>query len=353
MKTLKKVFLAIGGLALFGSAFSIGFVVKQAQQAAETKAETSKHEKIKLQLSSSYWGKETAYYTAYIWGGTNGATWPGIDLGSGSGTDILSGDIPAAYAGYTHIIIARFKEAAHSTEWNRWNYFDSNAMGSSEQYNYFVNTAWDSCNSEAWDYTLTKYSVVDGVQNQTALGTDKITKESFTPSDPAAIDGHDFRGWYRDSALITPYVAGTNSGDFSLYARFTRTCATYASFFLAETDSQCAAKSVTEAKWTSLKNAYLDMSSTEQGYLTTAVIPVGETAYNAAADIEKCAARYKEIVKSYSFNNFANRTDVSGAAIVKNTVVDDSGMTYLLGALVVLSAAAAGGYFFTRKRKHI
>src|SRR5574344_1274037 len=150
MKNFAKIALALGGISAVCAGFAIGTMTSTNKGAEPAKATDSYtcHSKIYLKLNATDWGSATAYYTAHIWGGATGTTWPGIDLGSGSGTDVLSADLPSTYDGYTRIIIARFKEAEHSTEWNRWQWFNSNSF-TANSYNYFTNSnAWDSCDSD-------------------------------------------------------------------------------------------------------------------------------------------------------------------------------------------------------------
>lgn len=116
---------------------------------AEAASKPSTVKIIGLKLSGSYWGQAGAYYTAHVWGGSKGTTWPGVNFDnnaqvSGDGK-IVYADV-SAYTGFTNIIIARWNNSSHSTEWNRWEgSFSANAD------NFFTNNGWTSC-SVSKDY---------------------------------------------------------------------------------------------------------------------------------------------------------------------------------------------------------
>jgi hypothetical protein len=148
----------------------------------------------------------------------------GSYLGQGTGTAELSVAIPTANAGYTHIIICGWSEAAHSTEKVRSNYFDSNGMTSSEQYNYFTNDGASSCSSstksEATGNSISEYAVVDGVAEATAYTTETAySNANFTPTN-ATRAGYTHGGWFTDAACTTAYVAKTWTAAGTLYAKY-------------------------------------------------------------------------------------------------------------------------------------
>jgi LPXTG-motif cell wall-anchored protein len=354
MKKVTKLLLALGGISAVGAGFAGGMINNSVKAAEPVKADTSSytcHSKIYLKLNASYWGQATAYYTAHIWGGANGTTWPGIDLGSGSGTDLLSADLPSTYAGYTHIIIARFKEAAHTTEWNRWAWFNSNSF-TANSYNYFTNAnAWDSCDSDLASI-VTKKSVTVEFGNQTPvdLGTELAfaSNASFAPTTPTPGSGYEHRGWYVDQALNNAYAATSVTEDTTLYAKYTMTEETYATDFLSRTNTECSAGNVSSTTWSSLSDAYDTMSGAQQTSFKDAELA---GVYASGTTVQKAAARYNEIVKRYGYTNFAGRT-VNGAFTVAKASDPDSSSALVLGGLVAAAILAAGGYFFVRKKKN-
>jgi len=355
MKKFTKLLLALGGISAVGAGLAVGMVNNNAKVAEPVQAETTSGlSKIYLTLNSSYWGQANADYYAHVWDGTNGTTWPGISLGSGSGTATLSGDV-GTYSGYTHIIISRWAPGTSDftgNPWNKWNYFDSTAMTSAELYNAFSNTAWDSCTSSV-TYTISEKSelVEFGIQTATSLGFESVASGSaFTPSTPAAKDGYEFQGWFSDTALENAYGSNvTITSDATIYAKYTMTEETFATHLLSNTDTECASKAVALSTWANLKTGYLTMSDTQQNAFRDA--PLAAT-YDSGTTVQKAAARYNEIVKAYGYENFANRS-VSGASIVSKNTNNDSSSTIALGGLAMLAVLAAGGYFFVRKKKSI
>lgn len=215
--------LAVGGV----SAGLIG-----ASKAAPVEATTPTYTKIYLKLNATYWGQATAYYTVHIFGGDADTTWPGVDLGGGSGTDLLSADIPTAQAGYTGVTLVRWQEAAHTTEWNRAELKNFTA----EQYNYFTNTAWDAVTGStlAATHNVSEYAVVGGAKEATAFKTEIAGSEAFAPSATYRA-GYTFGGWFTDEACTASYTAAVLSADTSLYAKFTACVATKYFYFQSMT----------------------------------------------------------------------------------------------------------------------
>jgi LPXTG-motif cell wall-anchored protein len=358
MKKLGKIALALGGLSAICAGFAVGTIASTQKAADAVKAEdTTGLSKIYLTLNSSYWGQANADYYAHIWGGTNGTSWPGISLGSGSGTTTLSGDV-GIYSGFTHIIISRWSPGTTVftgtgvNPWNEWNYYDGTAMDTAEKYNWFSNTAWDSCNSAVKFTILEKSKIVEfGIQDPVSLGFESVaSSSSFSPSTPAAKEGYEFSGWFSDSTLNNAY--GTNvtvASDAIIYAKYTMTEETYASDFLAKTDAECASKAVTSETWTSLSDAFYTMSATQQNSFKIAELPA---TYETGTTVQKAALRYKEILKKYTaLTNFVGRTDINSASAVLKTDNHDSSSTFVLGGLGVLAILAAGAYFLVRKKK--
>jgi uncharacterized repeat protein (TIGR02543 family) len=235
-----KTMIAIGVGTLAVGATSLAVVAKVG---SNSQIDATSYSKIYLKLNASYWGANTYYYTAHIWGGTGDTSWPGLDLGSGTGTDELSVAIPSGNAGYKHIIICGWNESTHKTEKVRWNYFDSNAMSEGEQYNYFTNDGASSCSSstktEGTTYTCTEYAVVDGVKESSALATEScVSTASFTPTNVSR-SGYKLNGWFTDEACTTAYVAAAPTADFTLYAKYTAIVIDSYVYFSAPSWSEC------------------------------------------------------------------------------------------------------------------
>jgi hypothetical protein len=216
MKTKGKLILGLGTAALMIGGVSIGLV--RANAAQPVKATTQTHTTLYLQLNSSYWGQATAYYTAHVFGGDNNTTWPGLDLGSGSGNALLSVTIPAAQAGYTGVTFARWADAGHSTQWNQAELKDFSA----EQYNCFTNTAWSSVTGSVIEtYTVTERAVKDGaIDSGTSWSEMASSSSAFTPSNHH-IANYAFGGWFTNSACTAAYTATTLSANTTLYAKYT------------------------------------------------------------------------------------------------------------------------------------
>ncbi|HNX15943.1 MAG TPA: starch-binding protein [Bacilli bacterium] len=144
---MKKIWKGLGAAIFsFGliTAGMIAFDSSKEAQAAE--ASSSISDNVYVELDSSVWGSVAAYYTIHYWGGSNGSTYPGTPLNGG---EIASGNIVISATwdtGSTHVIIIRWGDAAHTSEWNRWSYFDANSF-TAGSYNYFKNDGWASCAS--------------------------------------------------------------------------------------------------------------------------------------------------------------------------------------------------------------
>ena len=131
-----------------------GLIVKSAQENApvekvEAASKPSTVSTIGLRLNGSYWGQAGAYYTAHVWGGSTGTTWPGVSFDDNNkvsgGGKVIYADV-SGYTGFTHIIILRWNDEAHTNEGNRWSYYDGNTF-SANAYNFFDNDGWGSCSS--------------------------------------------------------------------------------------------------------------------------------------------------------------------------------------------------------------
>ena len=186
---------------------------------------------IGLRLSGSFWGSADAYYTAHVWGGTAGTTWPGVAFDgnakvSGSGK-IIYADV-SAYTGFTNIIIARWKEAGHSTEWNRWtlNSFSANS------YNFFDNNEWSSCNKSkdydpgyylfgAWGGDNSKFNIANAIASDASPVSGNVASWSsvtFTQSDYFKVAYYNMGGGinYQNNGFSgNHYGFGWNSADYA------------------------------------------------------------------------------------------------------------------------------------------
>jgi len=216
---MKKKNLVLGlALCLGAMGVSTAFL-SRTKPAVQTEATSVSH--IYLKLDTTTWGSAEAYYTAHLWGGTSETTWPGLDLGTGSNGAELSVVLPSANKGYTHLILARWKDDEHTTEWNRVQV----DLASAEQYNYFTITNWSavesSLSTEGTDYTVSEYKVTDGTVGATVSRTETANSTvTFTPAD-YFVSGTVFGGWYTDSACTAAYTATTLTGDTTLYAKYT------------------------------------------------------------------------------------------------------------------------------------
>ena len=211
MNLFKKALIAVLGLGLVVAPSTVDKVEEVEAAAGGTAT---------LKLSSSIWGSASAYYSIHYWGGDTSTNWPGNKFNGGASA---KGDVEIT-ANYdetsTHCIIIRWSSSSYSTEWNRWDWFDSNTM--TTPYNYFTNTAWDSCSSKyvasevvKEEYTYTYY---DG---DTVLGTDTLVEGDSWGSKFYEKEGYEFKGWYTDSAFTTEYADGsTATANTNLYAKY-------------------------------------------------------------------------------------------------------------------------------------
>ena len=220
MKKLFKKFagLMMGLLAVAGLA-GIGANSNE----APVKAEAIEQGKCVLKLSSSYWGQASAYYTIHYWGGDTSTSWPGEKFNGGSSAK-GNVEITANYdVTSTHCIIVRWGNSGCTTEWNRWSYFDGNAM--TTKYNYFTNTAWDSCSSKYVEpevpvetYTVTYYDGDKKLDETSGLST-------FSGIDLNAINaipgGKMYEGWYLEPTFTTKISSGTKlTSNISVYVNW-------------------------------------------------------------------------------------------------------------------------------------
>lgn len=216
---MKKLFKKFA-IAMIGLLTSVGVANMSSSNNKAAVAEAASVSTATLKLSPSYWGSASAYYTIHYWGGNTSSTWPGSPFNNG---EAASGDVEIT-ADYditsTHCIIIRWNNSSFTDEGNRWDYFDGNSFGTGVQYNYFTNTAWNSCSSKYVAPPSTTYVVklYDGEDLKKSEDVAEGTK--YVPSFYEK-EGYRFDGWYTDASLTTAFVKGTAiTGDTNLYAKY-------------------------------------------------------------------------------------------------------------------------------------
>ncbi len=99
------------------------------------------------------WGSGDADYYIHMWGGatTDDTAWPGTKFVASTGNASNQLVIEDASLSNTNIIISRYKTGSTSFPgsiggdyWNRWDYYDSNAIDL-KKFNMFVNNEWSNC----------------------------------------------------------------------------------------------------------------------------------------------------------------------------------------------------------------
>lgn len=345
---IKKT-LFLGLTALFSCALGVS-VASFAGNNEIAEVQASSTDKVYLELNSSIWGQADAYYSIHYWGGSGTAsTWPGIKLGKGSGNDILSGTWdPTA----THVIITRWKNDAYNgdggEEWNRWKWFDEKSFTSGD-YNYFKNTAWDSCDS-SYKYEVTKH--VNG-----NVSTELVDKDTlYSPADPSE-DGI-FHGWYTDSSFTTPYAATNLNSDLELWAKLDSTddvnsAVTYAQTFNNTFSQVCQADGSTSktdlsTSWSNLESNFNNLSSSVQNILKDA------TDSYPKEDIVTFIEKYNFIYQKYG--NELNLSNFLGKVYSSNTIrLITDGVDNSLMIIVLISSIAAistiGALLVLKKKK--
>ncbi len=213
---MRKIFRKFATVML-GLLTSVGIVSAINNTDGATSAKAADASKATLKLNSNYWGQADAYYTIYYWGGNTTPQWPGNNFNEGkaaSGNVEITADYDLSS---THVIIVRWGDASHNTEWNRWSYFDQNTM--TEQYNYFTNTEWTSCTSSL---VLPTNSFTVNLYDGSVLKKTEEVVEGLTYS-PSFYEkeGYRFDGWYTEPELINQFIKGTAiSSNTNLYAKY-------------------------------------------------------------------------------------------------------------------------------------
>jgi len=224
--TLKKITTAILSTVMIGGVvFSVASRNDFSPDDTPVQASSSISDTVYLELNSGIWGSASAYYTIHYWGGSNGSSWPGVAF---NGNTAASGNVVISATwdtGSTHCIIVRWQESGHTTELNRWNYYDANSF-TAGAYNFFTNDGLSSCasslvyentgsiyfgNSDSWTdvYAYTWHPLHSPIKTLGAWPGTKITDIS---SD-ITFDG--LLGLYRISlnkALDTMIIFHNNSG---------------------------------------------------------------------------------------------------------------------------------------------
>lgn len=209
---MKKITTAIITTLTMGSILGVGF---SASTVNAKQASAATNNSVYLETVSSYWAQASAYYTIHYWGGSNSTSWPGksfTDSGIKNGTHtVYKADWDPSS---TNVIVVRWKDSAHTTEWNRWDWFDKNSFKAG-QYNYFTNDGWSSCNSKYASVLTTNY---DGKETKSFV-FDQEKHNPSNPSKPSSTAQYaDF--WYTDAGCTTKYD-GNASGkeDLTLYGK--------------------------------------------------------------------------------------------------------------------------------------
>jgi len=146
MASRKLIATAIVTVLSASSFIGIGSQLVDSQNAEPAKASSSISDTVYLELNSNYWGNYPAYYTIHYWGGDSSSSWPGAnfnDNNSASGNAILKATWDTSS---THVMIMRWSDSSHTTEWNRWEYFNANSFAAGS-YNYFQNDVDSNCAS--------------------------------------------------------------------------------------------------------------------------------------------------------------------------------------------------------------
>ena len=201
-------------LLVIASVFGIFAVANNSTKEAEAASGT-----VTLKLDASIWGSADAYYSIHYWGGETSTSWPGNKFNGGKAAkgavEITANYDPTS----THCIIIRWGNSGYSTEWNRWDYFDNNTMGS--QYNYFTNNGWNSCSSKyvapEVTYNVNFYNSA-GTLHKTVEVPDGGTFEPVFIEE----EGYVLEGWYTDSNFSNKIEKGAAiTSDLDVYPKYT------------------------------------------------------------------------------------------------------------------------------------
>lgn len=133
---------------------------------------------------------------------------------------------------------------------NGYNWFDSGV----NFYNQFRNSDNDNTilisgsfddgfSAQAYGW-YNKYAVHTGVDNNTI--NYYFAGKDFVPSDPAAVDGYTFVGWYTDSSHSTKWTSGSQTTDTNLYAKYVHKTSGY---YLVGNDAFKTEMGTTGAAW--------------------------------------------------------------------------------------------------------
>jgi uncharacterized repeat protein (TIGR02543 family) len=312
---INRIITALTVVAVAGAGISVGTVVgnNEAQEADAVSTST-----VYLKLNSSYWGQATAYYTFHCWGGSSGTTWPGFSIGSGSGSDLLSLSLDSAYQGFTGFTIVRWKEAAHTTEWNR----AENSGFSSYSYNYFSNTAWGVVTNNA-AYVVSFNGNEGTIGGSPTASQVIVSGGSFTSPGTMTRTGYTFNKWNTSSdGNGTDYTTSSAiTSDVTLYAIWTQNVTQYTVSF----DSQ-GGSSVSSQTINSGSTATEPTAPTYSGYrfLGWYTASSGGTAYSFSTAVTSSFTLYAHWIAQYTvtFNSnggsvVASLTCDAGSSITK------------------------------------
>jgi uncharacterized repeat protein (TIGR02543 family) len=368
MKSLSKLFLGLGGLAAvcggvaFGTAHSIG---ERVDPVIADAVNGNKRFTI-LFDQSSFWTADNAIikvtYSAAgavtITKDTDFAVAGNYDdngtIKSRSNFNVVTIEANTFYAlsmvvdittfTYSNFYFDRINPTDGTTSWNNsgWILSPSNVKNGTD--NTYLCNASSNFSAYGLYYKVTLHT---GVALGTANSALAYGGSTYSPADPAAVDGYDFKGWFTDSGLTTAYSPTTLTGDYNLYAKYEMNTTGFSNDVLSKTATECASGAVAPSTWNTLSTEFTALSSSYQNAFKIA------DAIDTGTTIQQAAARYDFISKKYKYTNFALRsTAYQGSASVAISSSSDKGATAVFAGLALVSVAAAGGYFFIRK-KHV
>ncbi|HNX15940.1 MAG TPA: starch-binding protein [Bacilli bacterium] len=382
MNTRKLVAGLIVSILGVGSLVGVGTQIVSSRQAEPVQASSSISDTVYLELDSGIWGSASAYYTIHYWGGSNGSSWPGTPLNgnsAASGNTVISATWDTAS---THVIIIRWGDAAHTSEWNRWSYYDANSF-TAGSYNYFKNDSWSNCasslvyentgtiyfgNKNSWSnvyayiyhpsysgiYSLGAWpgtQITDADSDITFDGESGLYRLSFTKALGTTIIFHNNAGsqtanlslvtdgYYKTDYLTTGDSERGTAANFVYNLNVARK-AVVASGEIKE-DSLCGISSGTAATLCTTYNAF---SSTIKGHVNSATIFTYEDQESTVADTN--------ISVSSMMQQLSSIGDTPLAA--KHITISDNEQSVGLTIAIVISITTLlvlGGYYLLKKKR--
>ena len=226
---LKKLLGIVGLTAFVGIAAFAGAALTNSK-GQEVKAATEETT-FYVDVQNSLWGYSNIdEVKVHLWGETPGDVWI-YDAGSGLSKVTVKGVNYVSFSIADHAGVSGFDvycwnkdSAGNSTVWTEFSQF-------SEGQNLIIvgsNGKWTENQPVTLGtlelgemHTVTKYAVLDGVLQETPLGTDSIGDGNTydVPAKPALENLQHFAGWYADQACTEEYVAKAVTADMSIYAK--------------------------------------------------------------------------------------------------------------------------------------